>query len=87
MLAYPAHLLAEESLRAAAAAAAVLRGMDVVYKVEKTGSTTGQPSATVKISDSGELPLLRHLGGKNVSVSAVEDEAAGTAEDMEEQLQ
>lgn len=40
-----------------------MRGMDVVEKVESVGSQSGQPGAVVKISDSGELPLLRHLRG------------------------
>lgn len=38
------------------ARAAVLEGMDVVYKVEKVGSQSGTPSKKVVITDSGELP-------------------------------
>ncbi|KAG2492458.1 hypothetical protein HYH03_009399 [Edaphochlamys debaryana] len=32
-------------------------GMDLVYKIESYGSSSGKPSKTVKIVDSGELPL------------------------------
>jgi peptidylprolyl isomerase len=35
--------------------AAVLEGMDVVYKVEAVGSSSGAPSKRVVIVDSGEL--------------------------------
>ncbi|OAE26311.1 hypothetical protein AXG93_3040s1290 [Marchantia polymorpha subsp. ruderalis] len=35
----------------------VLHGMDVVYKVEAEGTSSGTPKKTVKISASGELPL------------------------------
>jgi peptidylprolyl isomerase len=33
----------------------VLEGLDVVMAIEKVGSGSGKPSATVKIVDSGEL--------------------------------
>ncbi|UPQ97547.1 cyclophilin peptidyl-prolyl cis-trans isomerase [Chloropicon primus] len=33
----------------------VVEGMDVLYKVEAVGSGSGQPTKTVKITDSGEL--------------------------------
>jgi len=33
----------------------VIEGMDVVYKVESVGSSSGKTSKTVKIADSGEL--------------------------------
>lgn len=35
----------------------VMDGMDVVYKVEAVGSSSGAPSKTVKIAKSGELPV------------------------------
>ena len=34
---------------------AVIEGMDVVYKVEGVGSSSGKTSAKVTIADSGEL--------------------------------
>ena len=34
----------------------VLEGLDVVYKVEAVGSSSGTPSKKVTITDSGELP-------------------------------
>jgi hypothetical protein len=61
-----------------------MRGMEVAFKIEKVGSSTGQPSAVVRIRDSGELPLLRHIGGRNGSRAGSEDDAA---EDVEDQLQ
>ena len=38
------------------ACAAVLEGLDVVYKVEKVGSPSGAPAKKVVITNSGELP-------------------------------
>eukprot|EP00005_Dracoamoeba_jomungandri_P009664 CAMPEP_0174270514 /NCGR_PEP_ID=MMETSP0439-20130205/44737_1 /TAXON_ID=0 /ORGANISM="Stereomyxa ramosa, Strain Chinc5" /LENGTH=99 /DNA_ID=CAMNT_0015359883 /DNA_START=18 /DNA_END=317 /DNA_ORIENTATION=- len=35
----------------------VIEGLDVVKKVEAVGTQKGTPTATVIISDSGELPL------------------------------
>eukprot|EP01114_Cavostelium_apophysatum_P001474 TRINITY_DN1127_c0_g1_i1.p2 TRINITY_DN1127_c0_g1~~TRINITY_DN1127_c0_g1_i1.p2 ORF type:complete len:198 (-),score=49.51 TRINITY_DN1127_c0_g1_i1:101-694(-) len=35
----------------------VLEGMDVVKKVEAAGSGSGAPSKTIKVADSGEIPL------------------------------
>ncbi|KAL2649878.1 hypothetical protein R1flu_018006 [Riccia fluitans] len=35
----------------------VLRGMDVVYKVEAEGTQDGTPKSKITIADSGELPL------------------------------
>ncbi len=35
----------------------VIEGMDLVYKIEGLGSGSGKPKSTVKIADSGELPL------------------------------
>ncbi|KAG2447830.1 hypothetical protein HYH02_007286 [Chlamydomonas schloesseri] len=35
----------------------VVEGMDVVYKVEAVGSSSGKPSKKVTIADSGELPM------------------------------
>ena len=35
--------------------AAVVEGMDVVYKIEAVGSSSGKPSKKVVIADSGEL--------------------------------
>jgi len=35
----------------------VIEGMDVVSAVEKIGSSSGKPSKTVTIADSGELPV------------------------------
>eukprot|EP00878_Enallax_costatus_P006825 GHUV01007153.1.p1 GENE.GHUV01007153.1~~GHUV01007153.1.p1 ORF type:complete len:232 (+),score=61.39 GHUV01007153.1:125-820(+) len=58
----------------------VLRGMDVVFKVEKTGSSTGKPSAVVKVVDSGELPLLRNL---NSSRNGSQAAAAAAGADSE----
>jgi peptidylprolyl isomerase len=34
----------------------VLEGMDVVYKIEAVGSSSGTPSKEVTITDSGQLP-------------------------------
>ena len=34
----------------------VLEGMDVVYKIEAVGSSSGMPSKEVTITDSGQLP-------------------------------
>lgn len=39
------------------AAAAVLRGMGTVYKVEQLGSSTGKMKGKAVITDSGELPM------------------------------
>lgn len=36
---------------------AVIEGMDVVYKMEAIGSSSGKPSKKVSIADSGELPV------------------------------
>lgn len=44
--------------------------MDVAYKIEKLGSSSGQPSGRAKIANSGELPLLRHLGDGTSSSSS-----------------
>ena len=38
------------------ARAAVLEGLEVVYKVEKVGSPSGTPAKKVVITNSGELP-------------------------------
>ena len=35
----------------------VLEGYDVVQKIEKVGSQSGKPSKTVRIAESGEVPL------------------------------
>jgi len=34
----------------------VLEGMDIVAKMEAVGSSSGKPSKTIVIADSGELP-------------------------------
>jgi hypothetical protein len=63
--------------------AAVLRGMEVVYSIEKKGSSTGKLSSSVKIVDAGELPLLRHSrpGGAagNASAAAEAEQLAEAA--------
>lgn len=43
----------------------VLRGMDVVARVDSLGSQSGKPSGVIRITNSGELPrpLLRRPGG------------------------
>jgi len=40
----------------------VIEGMDVVTAVEKIGSSSGKPSKTVVIADSGELPVEEEGG-------------------------
>ena len=35
----------------------VIEGMDIVYKVEAVGSSSGKPGKKVVISESGELPM------------------------------
>lgn len=44
--------------------------MEVVYAVEKTGSSSGKPSSRVSISDAGELPLLHHHHGAHHGADA-----------------
>ncbi len=35
----------------------MLEGMDVVYKIESYGSESGEPSTTIVIANSGDLPM------------------------------
>lgn len=66
------------------AAAAVLRGMEVVYSIEQKGSSTGKLSSTVKIVDAGELPLLRHSRpGLAGNASAAADAEAAAEEQLD----
>jgi hypothetical protein len=57
--------------------------MEVVYSIEKKGSSSGKLSSSVKIVDAGELPLLRHSrpGGAAGNTSAA---AAAEAEQLAE---
>jgi hypothetical protein len=75
---------------AAGVICAVLRGMEVVYSIEKKGSSTGKLSSVVKVVDAGELPLLRHSrhgAGNSTSGAAAAAEADRQAEAAaEEQL-
>ena len=45
-----------ERLSMPSSCAAVLEGLDVVYKVEKVGSPSGTPAKKVVITNAGELP-------------------------------
>jgi hypothetical protein len=55
--------------------------MEVVYSIEKKGSSTGKLSSSVKIVDAGELLLLRHSrpGGAAGNASAAEAEQLAEA--------
>lgn len=44
----------------------VLEGMDVVYKVEALGSSSGTPKKKVTIGDSGELPVEADQGAADL---------------------
>jgi hypothetical protein len=61
--------------------------MEVVYSIEKKGSSTGKLSSSVKIVDAGELPLLRHsrpaaaAGNASAAASDADQLAEAAAEE------
>jgi len=50
----------------------VLEGYDIVKKIEKVGSSSGTPSKTVVITESGEIPLEAPPSASNDAPSATE---------------
>eukprot|EP00854_Cymbomonas_tetramitiformis_P022671 gene22671-27369_t len=56
-LTYPYVLLLYVALMSWPRLCAVIEGMDIMYKVEAVGSSSGKTSKKVTIKDSGELPL------------------------------
>jgi hypothetical protein len=54
--------------------------MEVVYSIEKKGSSTGKLSSTVKIVDAGELPLLKHSRPATAAAGTAGNASASAAD-------